>query len=297
MSKPSVDRAQMCPFLVRTFVKFNGHHRMALFEDNNLPVADELQLYAWKDTSLRELVVTLRALPPNPLTTILRHPHARYVFRVIFPDFRGHISSKEIGAISSRDIQLTSLGDDDEKMSGDAEDKLRGERTLEELQLKPGDLLDVAVIVPLAKNDSSARSGTREGSQLPTNSGAWANANTTNGVGTTLAPRGSHWRGGAPAGRGFRRGSVDDEHDSPRGRGDSTYIARAGGRGGVQLLNRRGFPRRSSPDRTLGGSGDTRRGRSKSPSRTRSRSRTISRSRSPPHRGRSLSYSGSPIGD
>ncbi|KAF8318087.1 hypothetical protein DL93DRAFT_2028844, partial [Clavulina sp. PMI_390] len=134
-----------CPFLVRTFVKLNGHHRIALFEENTLPVADELQLYAWKDTSLRELVTSLRALPPNPLTTILRHPHARYIFRVIFPDFRGHISSKEIGAVSSRDIiQVTSLDDDDEAMSGDVEDKLRGERTLEELQLKPGDLLDVA---------------------------------------------------------------------------------------------------------------------------------------------------------
>ena len=35
------------PFLVRTFVKIGGFHRIALFEDGTLPTTDEQQLFTW----------------------------------------------------------------------------------------------------------------------------------------------------------------------------------------------------------------------------------------------------------
>jgi len=291
---------------------------MNLFEDNALPVADEQQLYTWKDATLRELVTSLRALPPNPLTSSLRHPHARFTFRVIFPDLKGRISSKEVGSVSARDLaqiisiedalepQSATAVDDDVMMQGPMNDralererKLQEERTLEELQIKPGDWLDVAVMLPAGKSDAGGRPGTNgahgniSGAGLPGLAG-WGGLSGSNivGVGSTPAPRAAHWRGGAPAAGGIgRRGSGADDLGGPsRGRG-AGFGGR--GRGGGVPLNRRGMPRRGSPDRTLGGTGP-KRGRSRSRSVSRSRSR--SRSRSPlPRRPRSRSISASPI--
>lgn len=39
--------AQTCPFLMRTFVKVNGFHPLAVFESNKLPIDDEYQIYTW----------------------------------------------------------------------------------------------------------------------------------------------------------------------------------------------------------------------------------------------------------
>ena len=38
---------QTVPFLVRTFVKIGGFHRIALFEDGTLPTTDEQQHFTW----------------------------------------------------------------------------------------------------------------------------------------------------------------------------------------------------------------------------------------------------------
>ena len=38
---------QTSPFLVRTFVKIGGFHRLTLFEDGTLPTTDEQQIFTW----------------------------------------------------------------------------------------------------------------------------------------------------------------------------------------------------------------------------------------------------------
>ncbi|KAF8324570.1 Sin3 associated polypeptide p18-domain-containing protein [Cantharellus anzutake] len=169
-SKPVVDRSKICPFLLRAFVKIGGHHRLSIFEDNVLPVADEYQLYTWNDATLRELVTALRALPPNPLTSSLRHGAARFSFRAVFPDptDRGRISYKDLGTIHARDLtQINLLEGDFETEQGTDELERRGrieekdkkiaeERTIEELRVQPGDWLDVAVMVPTSTGIPSA---------------------------------------------------------------------------------------------------------------------------------------------
>jgi len=88
-----------------------------LFEENALPVVDEQQLF-----TLRELVTSLRALPPNPYTATLRHPIARFSFRVIFadPTAQGRIASRDVGLVNARDLTQLALLDGDFDIDGTA---------------------------------------------------------------------------------------------------------------------------------------------------------------------------------
>ncbi|KAF8337202.1 hypothetical protein F5887DRAFT_1078326 [Amanita rubescens] len=45
--QPIVDRSKTTPFLIRTFVKIGGFHRLTLFEDGTLPTTDEHQIFTW----------------------------------------------------------------------------------------------------------------------------------------------------------------------------------------------------------------------------------------------------------
>lgn len=38
---------QTAPFLIRTFIKIGGFHRLTLFEDGTLPTTDEQQIFTW----------------------------------------------------------------------------------------------------------------------------------------------------------------------------------------------------------------------------------------------------------
>ncbi|KAG9048255.1 hypothetical protein FS837_000391 [Tulasnella sp. UAMH 9824] len=162
-NKPESERDKTCPFLLRTFVKVNGFHNLQLFEDNRLPVEDEHQIYTWKDATLREVVTYLRSLPPTALSLSLRHPSARYAFRVVFPDVtsRGKMTSKDLGTVWAKDvIDLSSLAskDDTDPAGANTMDIDSSElphtkngdliRTLDELRVVPGDWLLVAVHLP-----------------------------------------------------------------------------------------------------------------------------------------------------
>ncbi|KAG8934163.1 hypothetical protein FRC00_012460 [Tulasnella sp. 408] len=162
-NKPESERDKTCPFLLRTFVKVNGFHNLQLFEDNRLPVEDEHQIHTWKDATLREVVTYLRSLPPTALSLSLRHPSARYAFRVVFPDVtsRGKMTSKDLGTVWAKDvIDLSSLASKDDTdptgvntMDIDSSElplPKNGDliRTLDELRVVPGDWLLVAVHLP-----------------------------------------------------------------------------------------------------------------------------------------------------
>ncbi|KAI9434112.1 Sin3 associated polypeptide p18-domain-containing protein [Lactarius indigo] len=299
--QPIVDREKHL-FSYVPLSKLASFHRISQFEDGPLPIADELQIFTWKDATLYELLTTIRNSAPN--TPEYRHPLARYSFRTIYADAgnRGQFAQKELGVVYSRDtlgdlgtVEQLPLADaadanDDSKSEGaDAVQsstlaRQKDARTLDELRFVPGDYLCVAVMLP--KNvqasfpgESTATSPSLQKGPAPAN--GWKNAG-AGGVGRGAlgssgpggaAPGtgrgGGHWRGGSDAppqparGRGERGGGARGERDGGRFRED---------RDRERDRDRRPPPpRRESPPPQRGG-------QRRSPSR--------SRSRSPPRRRR-----------
>ncbi|XP_060674252.1 uncharacterized protein LOC107430153 isoform X2 [Ziziphus jujuba] len=50
-----VDREKTCPLLLRVFTKLGGHHSEEDFAVRGKEPKDEVQIYTWKDATLREL--------------------------------------------------------------------------------------------------------------------------------------------------------------------------------------------------------------------------------------------------
>ncbi|KAI0284868.1 Sin3 associated polypeptide p18-domain-containing protein [Russula brevipes] len=245
--QPIVDREKTAPFLIRAFVKVGSFHRLAQFQDGPLPVADELQIFTWKDATLFELLTTIRNSAPSTLE--YRHPHARYSFRTIYADAgnRGQFALKDLGVVYSRDT-LGDLGTveqllDDDTAAQDNAARQKDARTLDELRFVPGDYLCVSVMLP--KNvqanfsaDPSAPKGQGQGpggSPLsPTPANGWKSAGGLGrGAGAPSGPGapplaagrgGGHWRGGSDAppqparGRDFGAGRGDRDRDRDRER-------------------------------------------------------------------------------
>ncbi len=52
----AVDRKRTCPMLVRMYCRINGHHHVGEFERGvGALIGDEVDLYTWRDATLREL--------------------------------------------------------------------------------------------------------------------------------------------------------------------------------------------------------------------------------------------------
>ncbi|KAL0576591.1 hypothetical protein V5O48_005384 [Marasmius crinis-equi] len=271
-SQAFISRDKMAPFLIRTFVKIGGFHRLTLFEDGTLPTTDEQQLFTWKDATLREVLTTLRNTAPH--VPEYRHPLARFSFRTVYADSgnKGRFSSKDLGQVYSRDIlgepgTLTStaprLLEDVDNESREPTEREKEERTLDELRFVPGDYMLVAVLLP--KNVT-----------LPTEVPSKGPTNGWKASGGTPAPApgaahghgrggGGHWRGGGEPSGAPRGGRARDLDRSDR---------------------RVPPPRRASPPRGDGGWGGRGGRPGRGGSRRSPRSRSRSRSRSPPSRKR-----------
>lgn len=292
------DQRQTAPFLIRTFVKLGGHHRLTLFEDGALPTTDEHQIFTWcvfvllfdpvpaltthyrRDATLREVLTTLRA-SSSATAQELRHPLARYHFHAVYadPTARGRFATKDIGTVYSRDI----LGEPgalhktaprllDDGDAREASEREREERTLDELRFVPGDYMSVAVLLP--KNLTAVGPG---GEISIKGAGVGAPPTPTGGP-----PPGSGWKGRGDGGWGG--GAAPPSGPPGRGgghwRGESNPVPgpRGRGRGGREFPerdrdrdrdDRRPPPPRRSPPPLRGGRG---------------RDRSFSRSRSPPRR-------------
>ncbi|KAF9458483.1 Sin3 associated polypeptide p18-domain-containing protein [Collybia nuda] len=296
--QPIVSREKTAPFLIRTFVKIGGFHRLSLFEDASLPTTDEQQLFTWKDATLREVLSTLRNTAP--LVPEYRHPLARFSFRTVYadPTAKGRFQSKELGMVYSRDIlgEPGSLGVTAPRLCEDVDGETREpterekeERTLDELRFVPGDYLLIAVLLP--KNISApseiAIKGSGTGAAQPNGwrSGPGAVGRGDGGWGGTVAPPGpgagrggGHWRGEsnpAPSGPRGGRGGGDLGRDRDRDRDREDRTDRR------VPPPRRGDRGDSPPTRGRGGWGRGGRG-DRGGGRSRSRTRSRSRSRSPP---------------
>ncbi|BGP37617.1 Histone deacetylase complex subunit sap18 [Rhodotorula kratochvilovae] len=148
---PRVDRTKVSPSLLRVFVRTGAHHPDAEFTVDRLPVADELQLYTWRDSTLRELLHLLRDASP-PLRA---HPLAKYSLRLVFFDPETSLyKSSDLALISARDLLLPSAAPPAPPQGARshlppaAHGAQRLDRTLAEAKYIVGDLLDVALLLP-----------------------------------------------------------------------------------------------------------------------------------------------------
>ncbi|EMR11051.1 hypothetical protein PNEG_00650 [Pneumocystis murina B123] len=123
ISKPSkpIDRQKTTPFLLRIFCKIGGFHSIEEFQPESQPVADEVQIYTWKDASLYELAQLLAKAIPNNNST-------RFSFRLIYNDnYKEKYLTKDIGH-----VLLFSRG-------------LEANKTLDDVRFVIGDWIDVAI--------------------------------------------------------------------------------------------------------------------------------------------------------
>ncbi|EXC17796.1 hypothetical protein L484_023149 [Morus notabilis] len=120
-----VDREKTCPLLLRVFTKLGGHHNEEDFAVRGKEPKDEVQIYTWKDATLRELTDLVKEVAPAA-----RRRNAKLSFAFVYPDKRGRFVLKQVGMTHScgngRRI------DDDKALGG--------------LDFQIGDYLDVAII-------------------------------------------------------------------------------------------------------------------------------------------------------
>jgi len=120
---PKIDRKKKCPFLIRVFPSHGNHNGISSYQNGSVP-KEELAIYTWQDTKLKDIAELVKQNYPdaNKHDVLLR-------FSRVFQDSKtGDWTMTEIGKIGNQ------VG---------KEDYL----ALIELGWNIGDLMDVAVIV------------------------------------------------------------------------------------------------------------------------------------------------------
>jgi hypothetical protein len=120
---PKVDRKKKCPFLIRVFPSHGEHNGISSYQNGSVP-KEELAIYTWQDTKLKDIAELVKQNYPdaNKEDVLLR-------FSRVYPDGKtGDWTMTEIGRIGNK------VG---------KEDYL----ALIELGWNIGDLMDVAVVV------------------------------------------------------------------------------------------------------------------------------------------------------
>ncbi|KAK9035959.1 hypothetical protein V6N11_077981 [Hibiscus sabdariffa] len=120
-----VDREKTCPLLLRVFTKIGGHHSKEDFAVRGKEPKDEVQIYTWKDATLRELTDLVKEVAPAA-----RRRDARLSFAFVYPDKNGRFVVREVGKTFSY---------------GNGR-RLDDSKTLNELRFEIGDYLDVAIM-------------------------------------------------------------------------------------------------------------------------------------------------------
>ncbi|XP_020625864.1 histone deacetylase complex subunit SAP18-like [Orbicella faveolata] len=123
--KVTIDREKTCPLLLRVFCNQGRHHRLDEYSRTALP-SNELQVYTWKDATLKELMSLVKEVNPDA-----RRKGTVFDFAIVFPDARrGGFIMKEIGSTAAG-----RKGTDDTI-------------TLESKKFQIGDFIDVAIQSP-----------------------------------------------------------------------------------------------------------------------------------------------------
>ncbi|KAI9628638.1 hypothetical protein H4Q26_017989 [Puccinia striiformis f. sp. tritici PST-130] len=251
----TVDREKTCPFLLRVFVKPGTHHDLERDYQipDRLPVSDECQLYAWKDTTLRD--ICLQLLDTNP--SIKSNLPLKFSIRLVYLDTPRDLStsshnaplarykSQDLGSIFCRDLARP--------VSAAPAGSLK---SLQDVRFFVGDFVDIALISSFSAPPSagiSAPSETgRAGFGIRGAARGFANVAPTSEAPSWgrsgAAPR---W-GGAPDRRGGS-GTFEASHPPDNGRwghNSVTYSERTNGgfqRGGNDRYRDRVGPERGGP--------------------------------------------------
>uniref|UniRef100_A0A6N2JXR9 Histone deacetylase complex subunit SAP18 n=1 Tax=Salix viminalis TaxID=40686 RepID=A0A6N2JXR9_SALVM len=118
-----IDREKTCPLLLRVFTKIGSHHKPEDFAVRGKEPKDEVQIYTWKDATLRELTDLVKEVAPEA-----RRRNAKLSFAFVYPDKNGRFVLRVVGMTHS---------------SGRRPDDLKA---LAELNFQIGDYLDVAIM-------------------------------------------------------------------------------------------------------------------------------------------------------
>ncbi|CAJ0645483.1 4226_t:CDS:2 [Entrophospora sp. SA101] len=121
--KLAIDREKTAPFLLRIFCKPSYHHRIDDYTPEHLPIDDEVQIYTWKDATLKEIANLIKEVNKDA-----KRPKARLSFKLVYIDnLRGRYIFKELGVVSN---SASSIDDD---------------KNLDDARFVIGDFLDVAI--------------------------------------------------------------------------------------------------------------------------------------------------------
>ncbi|XP_048435918.1 histone deacetylase complex subunit SAP18-like [Pyrus x bretschneideri] len=120
-----IDREKTCPLLLRVFTKIGAHHSEVDFAVRGNEPKDEVQIYTWKDATLRELTDLVKEIAPEA-----RRRNARLSFAFVYPDKRGRFVVKQVGMTNSHG-------------NGRQVDE---SKALNDLSFQIGDYLDVAIL-------------------------------------------------------------------------------------------------------------------------------------------------------
>ena len=161
---------QTAPFLLRVFLRPQSHHELGMFADPALLAKDEYSIYAWKDMTLREIVMQIRSVA----TQFCSPGNAKFSVRHIYeasPSMRDREASrfaydyKDLGFVFARVIQGTDPYRDSGKSRVDPSLK-----TLEQHRFIPGDFLDVAYLTHAPPSSMQNGSMSAAGSRGPPSS-------------------------------------------------------------------------------------------------------------------------------
>ncbi|CAG2255118.1 histone deacetylase complex subunit SAP18-like [Mytilus galloprovincialis] len=120
-----VDREKTCPLLLRVFCNQGRHHQLGDFQRGQTP-SNELQIYTWKDATLKELTSLVKEVNPDS-----RRKGTFFDFGIVYPDLRTPVYRlREIGTTCSGH-----RGQDDNV-------------TLASKRFQTGDYIDIAVTPP-----------------------------------------------------------------------------------------------------------------------------------------------------
>lgn len=91
-----VDREKTCPLLLRVFCNQGRHHPLNEFHRGQTP-SNELQIYTWKDATLKELTSLVKEVNPDA-----RRKGTFFDFAIVYPDPRSPVYRiREIGTTCS----------------------------------------------------------------------------------------------------------------------------------------------------------------------------------------------------
>ncbi|EAL64992.1 hypothetical protein DDB_G0285057 [Dictyostelium discoideum AX4] len=92
----TLNREKICPFLLRVFIKEGSFHSPSEFSSRNVPEKDEIQIYTWRNATLKEITILIKET-----YKLARHKESKFEFAFIYPDSRGIYVSKPIGTVFS----------------------------------------------------------------------------------------------------------------------------------------------------------------------------------------------------